>query len=53
VKLGLTPCYYAIVWGCDYQPCYLDCQWGVGLGSWYIKQIYKLGDDVYLPYLAQ
>jgi|GEM_PF-1146635 len=41
--------YYCIVWGCDSQPCYPDCQWGVGLGTWYIKQIYKLGDDVYLP----
>jgi len=42
--------YYAIVWGCDSQPCYPNCQWGVGLGPWYIKQIYKLGNDVYLPY---
>jgi len=42
--------YYCIVWGCDSQPCYPDCQWGVGLGPWYIKQIYKLGNEIYLPY---
>jgi len=42
--------YYCIEWGCDTQPCYPDCHWGVGLGPWYVKQIYKLGDDAYLPY---
>jgi len=42
--------YYCIVCGCDSVPCYPDCQWGVGNGDGgYIKQIYKLGDDVYLP----
>jgi len=45
--------YYCIVWQCNSQPCYPDCQWGVGLGQWYVKQIYKLGDDVYLPFSAQ
>jgi hypothetical protein len=42
--------YYCIVWRCDSQPCYPDCQWGVGLGEWYISQIYKLGAETYLPY---
>lgn len=42
--------YYCIVWQCNSQPCYPDCQWGVGLGGWSIKQIVKLGADTYLPY---
>jgi len=42
--------YYLIVWQCNSQPCYPDCQWGVGLGGWSIKQIYKLGAGTYQPY---
>jgi len=39
-----------VEWQSDAQLCFPHCQWGVGLGPLYIKQIYKLGNETYEPY---